>query len=115
MNGSGAYPVTPGVPTAPVEPVLPRIAPARPSPVPSRASGVTDLDTLTPAESLQSGNRSWATVLGIAVVAEALLFWLAGWLFVARREGLGARSARRTGPRSGPASGYGTRRAGRRH
>lgn len=74
--------------------MLPPIAPSGPSSAPPRAGGVADLNTLTPAGSLRAGNQSWVATLGVAVVAEALLLWLAGWI-VTRREGFALRFVRR--------------------
>jgi hypothetical protein len=50
----------------------------------SRPEGTSELTAVTPAGSLREGRRSWTAALGIAVVAEALLLWLAGLVIVRR-------------------------------
>jgi hypothetical protein len=73
-----------GGPAAPlpiVSPVLPQIAPH-----PSPGSGISELDTLSPAGAMQAGRTSWATLIAIAVVAEAGLLWLIAGFTVWRRK-----------------------------
>jgi hypothetical protein len=56
----------------------------RPSPSPN--SGISELTTLSPAGAMQAGRTSWATLIAIAVVAEAGLLLLATGLTVLRRK-----------------------------
>ncbi|WP_433178336.1 hypothetical protein [Actinoallomurus sp. CA-150999] len=64
-------------------PLLPNVAPAV-TPAASRPEGTSELTDVAPARA-RSGRRSWTEALGIAVVVEALLLWLAG-LIIVRRE-----------------------------
>jgi hypothetical protein len=73
-----------GGPAAPlpiVSPALPQLAPH-----PSPSSGISELDTLSPAGAMQAGRTSWATLIAIAVVAEAGLLWLIAGFTVWRRK-----------------------------
>jgi hypothetical protein len=66
---------------------LPQIAPKT-----SPGEGISELNTLSPAGAMQAGRTSWATLIAVAVVAEAGLLWLVAGLTVwrRRREGKGA-------------------------
>jgi hypothetical protein len=74
-----------GVPTPAT---LPQIAPqagVQAVPKASPGQGVSELNTLSPAGAMQAGRKSWATLIGIAVVTEAGLLWLITGLTVLRR------------------------------
>jgi hypothetical protein len=76
-----------------VGPLLPSLAPRS---TVSRPEGTSELTAVTPAGSLREGRRSWTAALGIAVVVEALLLWLAG-LVIVRRNHVTLRFGRRGG------------------
>jgi hypothetical protein len=78
--GGPAVPL-PGV-SAPA--ALPQIAPKT-----SPSEGVSELNTLSPAGAMQAGRTSWATLVAVAVVAEAGLLWLIAGLTVWRRRRMG--------------------------
>jgi hypothetical protein len=63
---------------------VPQIAPHT-SPQASAGTGISELRTLTPAGAMQAGRTSWATVIAVAVVAEAGLLWLVAGLMLRRR------------------------------
>jgi hypothetical protein len=62
-------------------PALPQLAPHA-----SPGSGISELDTLSPAGAMQAGRTSWATLIAIAVAAEAGLLWLIAGFTVWRRK-----------------------------
>jgi hypothetical protein len=66
-------------------PTLPQIAPPQPSPLPSPSEGISELTTMAPAGALRAGRTSWATVIAVAIAAEAGLLWLVAGLTVWRR------------------------------
>jgi hypothetical protein len=83
----------------PTPATLPQIAPqagVQAVPKASPGQGVSELNTLSPAGAMQAGRKSWATLIGIAVVTEAGLLWLITGLTVLRRTrpGTAARRAR---------------------
>jgi hypothetical protein len=73
----GGPPVLPPAPS----PALPQLAPHA-----SPGSGISELDTLSPAGAMQAGRTSWATLIAIAVAAEAGLLWLVAGFAVWRRK-----------------------------
>ncbi|MCW2948649.1 MAG: hypothetical protein JWR24_5366 [Actinoallomurus sp.] len=83
----GAPPVNPAVPLpgGSPPPTLPQIAP-EPSPQASPSEGISELTTLAPAGAMRAGRTSWATIIAIAIVAEAGLLWLVAGLTVWRRK-----------------------------
>ncbi|GAB2802713.1 hypothetical protein GCM10027176_04190 [Actinoallomurus bryophytorum] len=68
---------------------LPQIAPKTPP-----GEGVSELSTLSPAGAMQAGRTSWATLVAVAVVAEAGLLWLVAGLTVWRRRRMGGGASR---------------------
>ena len=81
----GGPPILPGAPS----PALPQLAPHA-----SPGSGISELDTLSPAGAMQAGRTSWATLIAIAVAGEAGLLWLIAGFTVWRRK-----RTPKTGPR----------------
>jgi hypothetical protein len=80
LGGPPPAPAAPGAPVvAPVSPALPQLAPH-----PSPGSGVSEL--VSPAGAMQAGRTSWATLIAVAVAAEAGLLWLIAGLTVWRRK-----------------------------
>jgi hypothetical protein len=79
-------------------PALPEIAP-RPAPsAPSSGKdGISELTMLAPAGALQAGRVSWATVIAVAIVAEAGLLWLVTGLTVLRKKKARGHPSRQTG------------------
>jgi hypothetical protein len=78
-----------GIPEVPLPGVsapaaLPQIAPKT-----SPGEGVSELNTLSPTGAMQAGRTSWATLIAVAVVAEAGLLWLVAGLTVWRRRRVG--------------------------
>ncbi|GAA4617620.1 hypothetical protein GCM10023195_78750 [Actinoallomurus liliacearum] len=90
-QGGPAAPAAPvagagGRPSAgPTTPVLPSVA-LTPTAMAPRSEGTSELTAVTPTGSLREGRRSWTAVLGVAVVTEALLLWLAGLVIVRRAQ-----------------------------
>jgi hypothetical protein len=72
---------------------LPQIAPQI-APKTSPGEGVSELNTLSPAGAMQAGRTSWATLVAVAVVAEAGLLWLVAGLTVWRRRRVGGGAQR---------------------
>lgn len=68
---------------------LPQIAPKT-----TPGEGVSELNTLSPAGAMQAGRTSWATLVAVAVVAEAGLLWLVAGLTVWRRRRVGSGAQR---------------------
>jgi hypothetical protein len=68
---------------------LPQIAPKT-----SPGEGVSELNTVSPAGAMQAGRTSWATLVAVAVVAEAGLLWLVAGLTVWRRRRVGGGARR---------------------
>jgi hypothetical protein len=68
---------------------LPQIAPQT-----SPGEGVSELNTVSPAGAMQAGRTSWATLVAVAVVAEAGLLWLVAGLTVWRRRRAGSSAPR---------------------
>jgi hypothetical protein len=95
---AAAPPVPPEAPPLPIvpggsaggpgatAPDLPQLAAPQMTSSPSPNSGISELTTLSPAGAMQAGRASWATLIAIAVVAEAGLLWLATGLTVLRRK-----------------------------
>jgi hypothetical protein len=84
-----------GPPPLAPSPALPQLAPHA-----SPGSGISELDTLSPAGAMQAGRTSWATLVAIAVTAEAGLLWLiAGFTVWRRRTTKGGQRLRALSPR----------------
>lgn len=79
MGGPGGAPGKP--PTSSPSPTLPEIAPQS-----SPGTGISELNTLSPASAMRAGRVSWATLIAVAVVAEAGLLWLVTGFAVWRRK-----------------------------
>jgi hypothetical protein len=88
MGGLGGAPGKP--PTSSPSATLPEVAP-RSSPGP----GISELNTLSPASAMRAGRESWATLIAVAVVAEAGLLWVVTGFTVLRRKRPPRRRARR--------------------
>ncbi|MCW2864043.1 MAG: hypothetical protein JWP48_5751 [Actinoallomurus sp.] len=98
IPGGGLIPGGPpgGPPGAPAPATLPQIAPRAGAQTVAKASpgqGTSELD-MSPAGALQTGRRSWATLIAIAVVTEAGLLWLVAGFTVLRRRRPGAAGVR---------------------
>jgi len=78
----------PALPLPAASPALPQLAPHA-----SPGSGISQLEPLSPAGAMQAGRTSWATLIAVAVVAEAGLLWVITGFTVWRRKRV---------PRSGP-------------
>jgi hypothetical protein len=78
-----------GGPAVPLPVVSAPAAPPQIAPKTSPGEGISELNTLSPAGAMQAGRTSWATLVAIAVVAEAGLLWLVAGLTVWRRRRLG--------------------------
>ncbi len=79
----GSAGILPGGPSGPLvsaPAALPQLAPQTPP-----GTGITRLDTASPAGAMQAGRTSWTTLIAIAVAGEAGLLWLVAGLTVLRR------------------------------
>jgi hypothetical protein len=80
-HGSSGGPAAAVSPLRERPPVLPQIVPGPSGPAPAGSR----LTTLTPTEPLRAGRKSWAAMIGAAIVVEAGLLWLAVGLALRRR------------------------------
>jgi hypothetical protein len=99
VAGPSAFPVPPPVAPAgsqaPAVPKGPPVAPAEPEPrILIFGDGEAQRSTITPVRTEQDERLSWAVVVGIAVVSEVAVLWLAASLGLWRRRLIRVRAAR---------------------